>query len=101
MTEPLFTEDFLTDAGMGSVRLPPRSPNLNSYAERFVRSIKNLVLERITLFGDSSLEQFGNLSSNTTRNETPGASETSSLFLIAVSPPPTDRLPAEAVAADC
>jgi len=41
--DPLFTEEFLTtltEAGVESVRLPPRSPNLNSYAERFVRSIK-------------------------------------------------------------
>ena len=42
--DPLFTDEFLhklKDAGIESVKLPPRSPNLNAHAERFVRSIKN------------------------------------------------------------
>jgi putative transposase len=37
------------------VKLPPRSPNLNAYAERFVRSTKEGCLERLILFGESSL----------------------------------------------
>ncbi len=37
------------------VKLPLRSPNLNSYAERFVRSIKEPCLERIILFGEDTL----------------------------------------------
>ena len=56
--DPLFTDEFLwtlNDAGVKSVKLPPRSPNLNSYAERFVRSIKQSCLERLILFGESSL----------------------------------------------
>ena len=35
--------------------LPPRSPNLNAYAERFVRTIKETCLERMILFGEESL----------------------------------------------
>jgi putative transposase len=35
--------------------LPPRSPNLNAHAEIFVRSIKESCLERMILFGESSL----------------------------------------------
>jgi putative transposase len=31
---------IITRAGTDVVRLPPRSPNLNAFAERFVRSIK-------------------------------------------------------------
>ena len=41
--DPLFTDEFLSalkDAGVESVKLPARSPNLNAYAQRFVRSIK-------------------------------------------------------------
>ena len=38
-----------------SVKLPPRSPNLNAYAERFVRSIKESCLNRLILFGEDSL----------------------------------------------
>jgi putative transposase len=37
------------------VRLPPRSPNLNAHAERFVRSIKESCLERLIPFGECSL----------------------------------------------
>jgi transposase InsO family protein len=56
--DPLYTKDFLaTLAGSGieSVRLPPRSPNLNAYAERFVRTIKEGCLEQMILFGENSL----------------------------------------------
>lgn len=55
---PLFTAEFLaTLAGTGtkSVKLPARSPNLNSYAERFVRSIKESCLEQMILFGEDAL----------------------------------------------
>ena len=40
---------------MKSVKLPPRSPNLNAPAERFVRSIKESCLDRLILFGEQSL----------------------------------------------
>ena len=56
--DPLFTAEFLstlTEAGAQSVKLPPRSPNLNSYAERFIRSIKESRLERMILFGEDAL----------------------------------------------
>jgi transposase InsO family protein len=56
--DPLFTEEFLSilkAAGVESVKLPPRSPNLNAHAERFVRSIKESCLKRLILFGESSL----------------------------------------------
>jgi len=46
---------LLTDAGIGVVRLPYRSPNLNAYAERFVRSIKDECLNRMIFFGERSL----------------------------------------------
>jgi len=56
--DPLFTTEFLNmlaDVNVESVRLPPRSPNLNAHAERFVRSIKESCLERMILFGEESL----------------------------------------------
>jgi putative transposase len=56
--DPLFTAEFLsaiTDTGVESVKLPPRSPNLNAYAERFVRSIKESCLNRMIFFGEESL----------------------------------------------
>ena len=39
------------------LRVPARSPNLNSYAERWVRSVKEECLSRLLLFGESSLRR--------------------------------------------
>lgn len=44
--DPLYTSAFrnmLMGASVESIRLPPRSPNLNAYAERFVRTIKVVI----------------------------------------------------------
>jgi putative transposase len=40
---------------MTLTKLPPRSPNLNAHAERFVRTIKESCLEQMILFGEESL----------------------------------------------
>ncbi len=56
--DPLYTDEFLSilaDAGVQSVKLPPRSPNLNAYAEHFVRTIKESCLERMIFFGENAL----------------------------------------------
>ena len=58
--DPLFTAEFLemlADIGIQSVNLPPRSPNQNAYAERFVRTIKESCLNRLILFGEDSLRK--------------------------------------------
>jgi transposase InsO family protein len=58
--DPLYTTEFLEmlrEAGIKSVKLPPRSPNLNAYAERFVRTIKESCLERMIFFGEASLRK--------------------------------------------
>ena len=58
--DPLFTPEFLkilAAVGVESVKLPPRSPNLNAYAERFVRSIKESCLNRMIWFGEASLRK--------------------------------------------
>jgi len=49
--------NLLKDAGVEVVRLPYRSPNLNAYAERFVRSIKDECLNRMIFFGERSLRK--------------------------------------------
>ena len=57
--DPLFTANFLEtlkQSGIESVRIPPRSPNLNAYAERFVRSIKDC-LDRMVFFGEYHLRR--------------------------------------------
>ncbi len=56
--DPLFTAEFLSllaGVGVESVNLPPRSPNLNAQAERFVRTIKESCLNRLILFGEEPL----------------------------------------------
>jgi putative transposase len=39
------------------VLLPPRSPNLNAFAEQWVRSIKQECLSKLILFGEASLRR--------------------------------------------
>jgi transposase InsO family protein len=48
-------QKIIDDAGIERVPLPPRSPNLNAYAERWVRSVKEECLARVILFGEVSL----------------------------------------------
>jgi transposase InsO family protein len=58
--DPLFTAEFLEileASGVKSVKLPPRAPNLNAHAERFVRTIKETCLERLIVFGEGSLRK--------------------------------------------
>ena len=53
--DPLYTQAFrsiLGSSGVTVVRLPPRSPNLNAYVERFVRSIKSECLSRMIFLGE-------------------------------------------------
>lgn len=56
--DPLFTLDFaetLRPVGVKTVKLPPRSPNLNAFVERFVRPIKEECLDRIIPLGEKHL----------------------------------------------
>ena len=58
--DPLFTEEFskiIQASGINTVKLPPRSPNVTAHAERFVRTIKESCLDRMILFGESSLRK--------------------------------------------
>jgi len=56
----VFSEHFtqlLRSGQVESLRLPARSPNLNAYAERFVRTIWHGCLRRLVFFGESSLRR--------------------------------------------
>jgi hypothetical protein len=58
--DPLYTIEFrrmLAEAGVEVVRLPPRSPDLNAFAERFVLSIRRECLERIVPLGEAHLRR--------------------------------------------
>ncbi len=55
-----YTDQFrrlILGSGTNVIRLPPRSPNLNAYAERYVRSIKDECLNRIIFIGRASLRR--------------------------------------------
>jgi len=47
--------DVLEDHGVRMVLCPPRAPNCNAFAERFVRSIKSECLARMIFIGSGSL----------------------------------------------
>jgi putative transposase len=56
----VFTKEFVSIlgyAGVESIHLPGRSPNLNAFAERFVRSIKSECLDHLILVGERSLRR--------------------------------------------
>jgi len=58
--DPLFTKSFraiLESSGVCPVRLPRRSPNLNAYTERFVRSIKSECLAQVIPIGEGHLRR--------------------------------------------
>jgi hypothetical protein len=48
-------DDVLRSKGVRCLRLPPQSPNLNAFAERWVRSVKEECLSKLILFGEGSL----------------------------------------------
>jgi len=53
-----FSQDFdalFQSAGIEALKLPPQSPNLNAFAERWVRSVKEECLDQLILFGERSL----------------------------------------------
>jgi putative transposase len=53
-----FTASFdalLASAGIEAVRIPPRSPRANAYAERFVLTARTEVTDRMLIFGQRHL----------------------------------------------
>ena len=55
-----FTPSFRAIIASGRVQplaLPARSPNLNAYAERWMRSVKEECLSKVILFGERSLRR--------------------------------------------
>ena len=47
----------LAAGGIEPIQLPARSPNLNAYAERRVRSVKEECLSKLILLGEGSLRR--------------------------------------------
>jgi len=55
-----YTHSFraiITSGDVEPLVLPARSPNLNAYSERWVRSVKEECLSKVILFGERSLRR--------------------------------------------
>jgi transposase InsO family protein len=55
-----FTDTFdavLADAGITVCKIPPRSPQANAYAERFVLTTRSEVTDRMLIFGEQHLHR--------------------------------------------
>jgi len=55
-----FTDSFraiVKSSHVEPLKLPARSPNLNAYAERWVRSVKEEALSKLILLGEASLRR--------------------------------------------
>ena len=68
--DPLDTRVFgeiLEGGGVQPIRLPPKSPNLTAYAERFVRSIQEEWLSRVVPLGKSCQNGRTNLARSASR----------------------------------
>ena len=58
--DPLFTcrfTEILKAGGVSALRLPARSPNLNAFAERFVRSVRQECLRKVIPLGERHLRE--------------------------------------------
>ena len=49
--------DIIESGNVKTLALPPRSPNLNAFAERWVKSVKDECLSKLILFGEASLRR--------------------------------------------
>ena len=55
-----FTSAFdavLADAGIEVVKIPPRCPRANCFAERFVLAVRSKVIDRMLIFGACHLRR--------------------------------------------
>jgi len=55
-----FCEAFraiLKSVDVDPLKLPPRSPNLNAFAERWIRSAKSECVSKLVFFGENSLRK--------------------------------------------
>ncbi len=48
---------IITSMGIKPIRLPPQAPKMNSFAERFVRSVKEECLRTLIFFGEEGLRK--------------------------------------------
>jgi putative transposase len=49
------SDTVLADAGIGAVKIPPRSPRANAYRERFVLTARTEATDRMLIFGKRHL----------------------------------------------
>ena len=75
-----FTASFdaaLASAGIEAVKIPPRSPRANAYAERFVLTARTEVTDRMLIFGERHLRSSWPSTRPTTTDDDPTAAASS------------------------
>jgi transposase InsO family protein len=91
---------LIESAGIEVTRLPPRSPNLNAFAERFVRSIKEECLDQLILFGEVSLQRALDNFIDHYHHERPHQGK-ENIILLRIDPTVTDANPPRAGPVQC
>jgi hypothetical protein len=91
---------LIESAGIVLLRLPPRSPNLNAFAERFVRSIKEECLDHLVLFGEASLERALDIYIEHYHHERPHQGK-DNVILFPTTPADSDSNPTRAGPVEC
>jgi transposase InsO family protein len=50
-------DEMCTSSGVWIIKTPPRSPRANSYAERFVGTLRRECLDRLLIYGERHLRR--------------------------------------------
>jgi transposase InsO family protein len=50
-------DNVLTGSGITAIRIPPRSPQANAYAERWVRTLRHELLDRTIIWNERQLRR--------------------------------------------
>jgi transposase InsO family protein len=84
-----FTDVFdalLSGTGIEVVKIPPRSPRANAYAERWVRTVRAECTDRMLIFGQRHLRQSWTNTSRTTTGVVRTGPETCGYLTATTSP---------------
>ena len=88
---PSSFDAVLASAGIQAVKIPPRSPSANAYAERFVLTARTEVTDRMLIFGKRHLRMVLAESAGTTTDGDPIAAASCTRPGLTIRPPISPR----------